>query len=96
MNGSMSHPGRANEMGGYLDPGVKKAPTPNVSLQCGTWEPHEGPKRRSIFIGKPTARKAQSPHGNGRDQEANAANRKGTGKHNWADRAIPTRNAWLT
>ena len=43
---------------------------------------------------KPTVRKAELLSGKGKDQEANAASRKATGMHNWADRAgkpeIPT------
>ncbi|BCL83778.1 hypothetical protein ccbrp13_70740 [Ktedonobacteria bacterium brp13] len=38
-------------------------------------------------LSKPTARKAELFSGKGRDQKANAASRKATGIHNWADRA---------
>jgi hypothetical protein len=38
-------------------------------------------------LSKPTARKAEALSGSRKDQKANAANRKGTGNHNWADRA---------
>ena len=36
---------------------------------------------------KPTVKEAELFSGEGRDQEANAASRKATGNHNWADRA---------
>jgi len=38
-------------------------------------------------LSKLTARKAELLSGEGKDQEAKAASRKATGKHNWADRA---------
>ena len=38
-------------------------------------------------LSKLTARKVELLSGEGRDQEANAANRKATEIHNWADRA---------
>src|SRR5437763_12951820 len=38
-------------------------------------------------LGEPTARKAEILSGSRKDQEANAAIRKATGIHNWADRA---------
>jgi hypothetical protein len=41
-------------------------------------------------LSKPTARKAELFSGKGKGQEANAARRKATENHNWADRAIPT------
>ena len=39
------------------------------------------------LLSKPTVKKAELFSGKGRDQEANAASRKATGNHNWADRA---------
>ena len=42
------------------------------------------------MLSKPTARKAESLSGKRKDQEANAASRKVTGIHNWADRAVLT------
>jgi hypothetical protein len=45
-------------------------------------------------LSKPTVRKVELLSGSRRDQEANAASRKATESHNWADRAgqleIPT------
>src|SRR5712692_430634 len=38
-------------------------------------------------LGKPTAKKAELLSGRRKDQQANAASRKATGIHNWADRA---------
>jgi hypothetical protein len=38
-------------------------------------------------LSKLTVKKAERFSGKRRDQEANAANRKATGRHNWADRA---------
>jgi len=38
-------------------------------------------------LSKPTARKAELLSGRRKDQKANAASRKATGIHNWADRA---------
>jgi len=48
------------------------------------------PMRSQGNLSKLTAREAERLSGRRRDQEAKAANRKGTGRHNWADRAIPT------
>jgi len=86
----MRHPGLTNGMWGYLDPGVERAPTPNVSLQCGTWQSQWGLQWRSIQCSKPTAREVELLSGNRKDQKAKAVTRKGTGRHNWTDRAIPT------
>ena len=41
-------------------------------------------------LGKLTVRKAELLSGKGKEQEAKAASRKATGRHNWADRAILT------
>ena len=41
-------------------------------------------------LSKPTARKVEFLSGSRKDQKANAASRKATGNHNWADRA----NGW--
>ena len=41
-------------------------------------------------MSKPTVRKAEFLSGNRKDQEAKAVTRKGTGKQNWTDRAMPT------
>jgi hypothetical protein len=38
-------------------------------------------------LSTPTARKIELFSGKGKDQKANAARRKATGTHNWADRA---------
>jgi len=38
-------------------------------------------------LSKPTARKAELLSGSRKDQKANAASRKATGNHNWAERA---------
>ena len=38
-------------------------------------------------LSKPTVREAELPSGKRRDQKANAASRKATEIHNWADRA---------
>jgi hypothetical protein len=42
------------------------------------------------ILSKLTARKAEVLSGQRKNQKANAASRKATGIHNWADRAIPT------
>jgi len=38
-------------------------------------------------LSKPTVREAELLSGKGKGQEAKAASRKATGRHNWADRA---------
>lgn len=77
--------------------GVKGAPTPVVSRTCGTWKPRQGPAM--VVAGKPTARNAELPGGDGMTREANAGRRKATGNRdrwlapppvvsdNWPDRA---------
>jgi len=48
------------------------------------------PMRSQGNLSKLTAREAERLSGNGKDQEAKAVTRKGTGNHNWTDSAIPT------
>ena len=57
---------------------------------CLTHAEQDNPNEVSEMVdalSKPTVRKAELLSGKGKDQKAKAANRKATGRHNWADRA---------
>jgi hypothetical protein len=60
---------------------------PQLHLAHAERENPNGVSRAVDLLSKLTARKAEFFSGKRRDQEANAASRKATEIHNWADRA---------